>query len=257
MTRVIAIIGGKGGIGKTTLTANLASALAQLGAGVIAIDGNLTTPNLGIHLGLHFAPNTLHQVLKGQSKIKEATYPHALGFKVIPASMSVDDLTGVDPTRLSEVTLNLLGKSDFVLLDSAAGLGREAISAINASDEILLITNPNLPSAADALKTVKLAESLNKKIIGIVVNMVREKDYELTKEEIEQMIGYPVIAQVPDDKNVARAIFAKTPVVDYSPSSPAAVEFKRIANNLMGKPFSEKASIRFRLINKLVNWMTR
>jgi septum site-determining protein MinD len=66
MTRTICILGGKGGVGKTTLTSNLASALAELGKDVIAIDANLTTPNLGMHLGLHFAPNTIHQVLKGQ-----------------------------------------------------------------------------------------------------------------------------------------------------------------------------------------------
>jgi len=257
MTRVISIIGGKGGVGKTTLTSNLASALTQLGEDVVAVDANLTTPNLGIHLGIHFAPNTLHQVLKGEVKVKEATYPHALGFKVVPASMSVDDLAGVDPSRLYEVVLNLLGKSDFILLDSAAGLGREAVSALNASEEVLLVTNPDLPSVADALKTVKVAEGLNKKIIGIVVNRVKRKRYELTKTEIEEMIGYPVIVQIPDDRNVPKSLSVKMPVVNYDINSPASVEFRRLAHSLTGRPFLERPKISFNVIERLINWMTR
>jgi len=257
MTRVITVIGGKGGVGKTTLTANLASALAELGEDVVAVDSNLTTPNLSLHLGLHFAPNTLHQVLKGESKLKEATYPHAAGFKVVPASMSIDDLEGVDPGKLYEVIFNLLGKSDFVLLDSAAGLGREAVSAVNAAEEILIITNPNLPSVSDALKTVKLAERLDKKIIGVVVNKVKRRQYELTKTEIEEMVGHPVIAEIPEDRNVSKSLFAKTPVVNYSPSSPAAIEFKKLAHNLTGRPFLERPRFSLNIVERLISWMTR
>ena len=257
MTRTIAIISGKGGVGKTTLTSNLASALTLLGEDVVAIDANLTTPNLGLHVGMHFAPVTLHDVLKGESKLKDAIYPHPFGFKVVPASMSVDDLTGIDPSRLYEVVLNLTGKTNFILMDSAAGLGREAVSALQATDEVLVITNPNLPSVADALKTVRLAERLNKKVIGVVANRVRKKEYELTKAEIEEMINYPVIAQIPEDNNVTKAIFAKMPVVNYSPNSPAAIEFKRLAHFLTGRPFLEKPRFHFTIIDRLVNWMIR
>ncbi|MEM5829436.1 MAG: cell division ATPase MinD [Candidatus Aenigmatarchaeota archaeon] len=257
MTRTILITSGKGGVGKTTLTSNLASALCLLGEDVVAIDANLTTPNLGLHLGMHFAPITLHDVLKGESKLKDAIYPHPFGFKVIPASMSVDDLTGIDPTKLYEVVLNLTGKINFILLDSAAGLGRESTSALQATEEVLVITNPNLPSVADALKTIRLAERLEKKIIGVVVNRVRRKDYELTKTEIEEMTGYPVLVQIPEDNNVAKAIFAKMPVVNYSPHSPASIEFKRLACLLTGRPFLEKPRFHFTIIERLVNWMTR
>ncbi|MEM7814552.1 MAG: cell division ATPase MinD [Candidatus Aenigmatarchaeota archaeon] len=257
MTRTIAIISGKGGVGKTTLTSNLASALCLQGEDVVAVDANLTTPNLGLHLGMHFAPITLHDVLKGESKLRDAIYPHPFGFKVVPASMSVDDLTGIDPSRLYEVVLNLTGKTNFILLDSAAGLGREATSALQATEEVLIITNPNLPSVADALKTIRLAERLDKKIIGVVANRVRKKEYELTKAEIEEMTGYPVLVQIPEDNNVTKAIFAKMPVVNYSPHSPAAIEFKRLACLLTGRPFLEKPRFHFTIIDRLVNWMMR
>ncbi|MEM5853595.1 MAG: cell division ATPase MinD [Candidatus Aenigmatarchaeota archaeon] len=257
MTRSIAIISGKGGVGKTTLTSNLAAALATLGEDVVAVDGNLTTPNLGMHVGMHFAPHTLHDVLKGKVKLKDAIYPHPFGFKVIPASLCVDDLTGIDPSGLYEIVFNLTGKTNYILIDSAAGLGREAISALQATSEVLPVTNPNLPSVADLLRTVKLAERLGKKVIGIVLNRVGKKDYELKKEEIEEMIGYPVVAQIPEDKNIPKAIFAKMPVVNYSPNSPASIEFKKLACLLTGRPFLEKQRFHFTIINRLVNWMMR
>jgi septum site-determining protein MinD len=255
MTRVISIIGGKGGIGKTTLTSNLAAALTQLGNDVVAIDANLTTPNLGLHLGMHLAPNTLHDVLKGETKLSNATYPHEMGFKVIPASMSVEDLKDVDVGKLPEVTLSLLGKSDFVIYDSAAGLGREAMSSIAAADEILVITNPDLPAVTDALKTVKIAESLNKKILGVVVNKVRGKVYELGKEEISEMIGYPVLVEIPEDKKVLEAIAVKSPIVNYEPNSPAAIEIRKLADILCGKTVEQRLKPRFGILEKLIRWM--
>lgn len=258
MTRVICVIGGKGGVGKTTITSNLASALADFGQKVIAVDTNLTTPNLGLHFGVHLAPFTLHDILKGKSKLKDSIYIHPNGVNVLPASMSIDDLEGVDVSRLHEITFSLKGKYDFILLDGAAGLGREAVSGIMAADEILIVTNPDLPSVADALKTIKLAERLGKKIIGVVVNRIRGKDYELTKEEVEEMTGYPVIAMIPEDKNVSKAIFSKTPVVNYSPNSPAALEIKKLACSLLGIPFVERRVPRgFLLFEKLIRWALR
>lgn len=252
MTRIIVVTSGKGGVGKTSLVSNLATSLSQLGKNVLAVDCNLTTPNLGLHLGMHLAPNTLHNVLRGQSRIKNAIYPHPLGFKVMPASMSVEDLEGVDAGRLPELTLQLLGDYDYVLMDSAAGLGREALSSISAADEVLVITNPDMPSVSDALKTVKLAEAMKKKVDGVVLNRVKGKGHELTKEDVEEMIGYPVIAEIPDDKNVEKAIAAKNPVVAFEPGSPASVEFTRVAYFLSDFPFTPKYKPRLTLVQRLV-----
>lgn len=250
MTRVISIIGGKGGIGKTTLSCNLATALAECGENVVCCDANLTTPNLGLHLGFHLAPNTLHDILKGKAKLKDATYPHSLGFNVIPGSLSVNDLQDVDVGKLPEVALSLMGKYDYVLFDSAAGLGREAISAIKSADEILVITNPDMPSVADALKTIKIAEELNKKILGVVVNKVSNTQ-SLQKEDIEYMLGYDVLAEIPYDRAVEKAIDAKNPVVAFDPNSPASIEFKRLAHAIVGKDFVYKKSRASMFFDKL------
>lgn len=238
MTRIISIVSGKGGVGKTTLVSNLSHGLTELGKDVTAIDTNLTTPHLGLHLGLHMVPKSLHDFLRGDAKLNEIIYYHPYGFKVIPAGLSVNDLVGIDPEKLQELTLDLLGKTDFVLLDSAPLLGREATLSLKLSDEILLLTNPNLPAVLDVLKVAKVAGSLNKNILGVVVNRVNKKENELSTEEIEDIVKYPVIGKIPEDVNVQRALATRTAVVDYNPKSPAAVEMRRLGHYLVGREFN-------------------
>lgn len=257
MSRTIAVIGGKGGVGKTTISSNLAYALTKLGEDVIAIDSNLTTPNLGIHFGMHLPPKTLHDVLRGDASLKNATYAHPYGFKFIPASISVDALNDVDIGKLPNVTFNLTGKADYILIDSAAGLGREALSAIDAADEILLVTNPDMPSVADALKTADIARKLDKNIIGVVINRRKKKQHELSTGEIRDMLDVPVISEVPEDKLVAESISAKQPIVDYAPDSDASIEIRRLAHTITGRKFDYRKPINMRILGRLVDWMSR
>jgi len=255
MTRLIILTSGKGGVGKTTLSSNLAAALTDFNEDVIVMDTNLTTPNLGLHLGMHLTPNTVHSVLKGESRLKDAIYPHPYGFKVIPASLGLDDLKGVDVGRLPEISLNLIGKADYVILDCAAGLGKEAISALGASDEAIIVTNPDLPSVTDALKILNVAKETNVKIIGVVINRIKGHSSELAKDGIEKILKVPVIAEIPEDSNVALSIAAKEPLIKFSPNSPAAIEIKKLAARLSGRRYQEPT--KKGLWKTFVDWFTR
>ena len=254
MSRVIGILAGKGGVGKTTLTSNLGYALTELGHDVTLVDANITTPHLGFHLGMHLVPKTLHDVLRGTTSLKYATYAHPLGFKVIPGSISVKDLVDVDITRLPNVTSYLSDKSDFILLDCAPSLGKEAVTALQAADEVLVVTNPDLPSVVDALKTLKFAQKIGKKTLGAVINRVSRKSEELKRWEVEEILGSQVMAEIPEDKNVPKSIAAKKPVLDFSPHSPASVEIRRVAHHLVGKEFHAPHQ---GLVGWLVGWMAR
>ena len=238
MTRVIGIVSGKGGVGKTTLVSNLSYVLTELGKDVTAVDTNLTTPHLGLHLGFHMVPKSLHDFLRGDAKLHEVVYYHPYGFKVIPAGLSVNDLIGINSDKLQDLTVNLLGKTDFILLDSAPSLGREATLSLKLSDEILLLTNPNIPAVLDILKVAKVAESLNKNVLGVVVNRINRKGNELSTSEIEDTVKYPVIAEIPEDINVQKALAARTAIVDYNPKSVAAVEMRRLGHYLVGREFT-------------------
>ncbi|MEM5834757.1 MAG: cell division ATPase MinD [Candidatus Aenigmatarchaeota archaeon] len=256
MTRIIGIISGKGGVGKTTLTTNLSYAIAQLGQEVIAIDANITTPHLGLSLGYQFVPKGLQNVLREGISLEDVIYSHPFGFKVVPSVLNVHELKDVDIGKLPEITLNLIGKADFVFLDCAPGLGREATSAILSASEFLLVVNPEMPSVIDALRTASVVKSSNKEILGVVVNRVRKKPYELKKEEIEEILGLPVLVEIPEDKNVQKSLSLKVPVLSLYPDSPAAIEIKKLAYSLCGFPFKAKKP-RLNLIQRLVNWMIK
>ncbi len=234
MTRLICVSSGKGGVGKTTVTANLGAALTKFGADTIILDANLTNPNLGFHIGIPLYPTTLHDVLKGDAHITEAMYIHDSGLRVVPAGLSVEDLRDTTPDNLSDVLLDAVGEPDFVLVDSAAGLGQESISAVEASDEVLVVTNPNLPAVTDALKTVDIAEETGTQVTGVILNKIKDHDAELSKEEVESMIGYEVMMEIPEHQKVEEALAKKKPVVHHEPDHHVAERFNVIAADVAG-----------------------
>ncbi|MEM2174783.1 MAG: cell division ATPase MinD [Candidatus Micrarchaeia archaeon] len=250
MTRLVCCSSAKGGVGKTTIVSNLAAALADFGEETIAIDANLSTPNLGLHTGMHLAPITLHHVLRGEYPLRYTIYSHPYGFKIIPASLKLSDLNSVDPSKLPQITFSLLGKASYILLDTAAGLGREALSALSSADELLIVTNPTLPAVTDALKLAKIAKSTHIKSIGVVVNRVKNTPYELSKEEIEEILSLPVISQIPEDPNVEKCIQQKKLLFEVCPNSPAAIEIKKLAAFLSNRKY-EPPKVKESIISKL------
>ncbi len=233
MTRVICVASGKGGVGKTMLTTNLGRAMAELGNDVIVIDGNLTTPNVGIHVGLPLCSPTLHDVLKGRVKIQSAIYNHH-GLKVIPSGLTLDDLRGTDPRNLSDVILDLIGKTDTILIDASAGLGKETLSAMGSADELLLVTTPELPALADALKAARLAERLGTKITGTVVNRLSPYRYHMRPENIARMLDTDILAVIPEDRAVQRAIASRTSILHHSPRNVVSRNIRGLAANMLG-----------------------
>lgn len=238
MARIISVVSGKGGVGKTTTAANLGAALVERNKKTVVVDANLTTPNLSLHLGIPLYPITLHDVLKRKAHISEALYIHPSGIRVVPASLSVEALRGLNASKLSKA-LNDLLDTEIILIDGAAGLGKEAISAIEASDEVIIVTNPELPAVTDALKAIRIAEKTGAKILGVVVNRVRGHKHELDSGEMQSILEYPIIGFVPEDMEVAKSISMKMPVVHHSPKSKASHEFKRIAASIVGEVYKE------------------
>jgi len=251
MTRVIVVSSGKGGVGKTTLVANLASALAQFNQSVIAVDCNMTTSNLGIHLGIPTYPRTMQDVLNGRARIKDAMYFHPAGFRVIPADISLSKNLVPHSHELIDVFYKLVGETDFVLIDSAAGLGHEALASLDAADEVIIITNPELPALTDALKLKKLAESVSTYNLGVVVNRVKGEDNEYHIDDVESFLDSPILGIVPEDSAVRDAIAMKEPVVISNPNSKASLHIKAIAAKLIGREFEPKLP----LTQRLFGWL--
>ncbi len=238
LTRVIGVVSGKGGVGKTTLVANLGSVLSyKFKKSVVIVDCNITTSHLGLYLGMYYTPVTLNKVLLGEEEMGSAMYDHFTGMKVVPASLALKDLQGVDIFNLKDTIKNLFGKTDIVILDSAPGLGREAVSVLRACDEVLLITTPYVPSVMDIIKLNEVINDLGIKPLGVVLNMKSKEKYELKSGEVEGLVELPVISSIPLDKNVQRSLALKTPVVTFMPNSPASKQITSLAARLIGENY--------------------
>ncbi len=242
-TKIITCISGKGGAGKTTTTINLGAALNQFGKDTTIIDANLTTPNIGIFLGVPSVPVTIHNVLRGKKHISEATYLHPSSLKVIPGSLSPSSIVNIDPLKLERNLLDIEGLTDYAIIDAAAGLGREALAAMKAADELLIVTNPELPALTDALKTIKMAEKMKKPILGVLVTRVRKDKFDISQKDVEEMLEYPVIGYIPEDDKMREALALKMPVVHAFPRSQAAINYKKLAAKILNISYNEKAYI--------------
>ncbi|MEM7821820.1 MAG: cell division ATPase MinD [Candidatus Aenigmatarchaeota archaeon] len=255
MTRIIGIVSGKGGVGKTTLTINLGSALSHyFKKKVTIVDCNITTSHLGLYLGMYYCPITLNKVLRGESNVEDAIYNHFTGMKVVPASLSVSELEGVDITLLRESIKPLEFKNDIILLDGSPGLGREAMACLKACDEVLYVTAPYVPSVMDIVKYQEVVSELGIRPIGIVLNAVDKAKYEMSPKEVEELVRLPVLASIPYDKNVKKAVSAKTPIVFLKKSSPASREMIKFAARLVGEEYKPESSFS-RITNKLKNFI--
>jgi len=235
MARVIVISSGKGGVGKTTSAINIGTALNKLKQNVVIVDANLNTPNVGIHLGAPIVPVTLNHVLKGKAEIEEAIYEHSSGTKIVPASLSVKEVRKFNTKNLPEITNQLKKFADFIIFDSAAGFGDEVLSCYESSDEVIIVTNPEMPSVTDALKAVKVAKEMGKEVKGVIVTRYRNKPYEMSLQSISSMLESPIIGVVPEDDSVKEAVNLRDAVIHTHPSSKVAKKYNEIAAKILGK----------------------
>ncbi len=235
MAKIYAILSGKGGVGKTTTAINLGTSLNYLGEDVIIIDGNLTTPNIGIHLGAPIVPTTLNHVLNGQAELEEAIYEHESGTKIIPASLSLKESEKINYKKLVDIAKKLKKLTTYILIDSAAGLGEEARSTMIAADEIIIVTNPEMTAVTDALKTIKLAEEMGKPIAGIIITRYSGDRTDMSISNIKDMLETPIIGIIPEDESVKESHIMKNSVIHTHPRSPASKNYIDTSKRMLGE----------------------
>lgn len=234
MARIISVISGKGGVGKTTLTSNLGVCLAKQGYSVAVVDANLTGANLGLHFGLISYPTSVHNVMNDTATLKDAIYKHPSGVDIVPASLSFEDVLDTDPKNIREGIDYHLGDNDFVLIDSATGLDRETLNAMDMADELIIVTHPELPTISDALRAKSIAKKYDKKILGVVLNRVNKSD-ELKKDNLAAFFDLPILGVIPEDHQVRKSVEAKKPITLGSPGHKVSQEIRRISYHLLGK----------------------
>ncbi len=248
MAKILGVVSGKGGTGKTVTSLNIALALHEFGEDVIVVDADTTASTMGIHLGLYMFPNNLQDVLNENIDIGRAIYMHQTGLKFIPSSIDLE-LLDADVSKM-RLALNKLDAT--IIVDSPAGLDKGAISILDACDEVIIVTNPEMPTVANGAKIARMARDMKKNIFGVIITRVKNNGWELTPEDIETMCETSVIGIVPEDMNVKKSIFEKVPVVANIPYSPASIEYKRIAARLLGKTYEPPKHLALKKFLRLI-----
>ena len=253
-THIIAITSGKGGVGKTFVTANLAAALVQSGNRVLVMDADLGLANLDIILNLK-PKATLHEVLMGTGNIDDVILPAPGGFSVLPAGSGFAEdskLTDELRTRLRKVLDDLGGRYDYLLLDTGAGIADVVLYTASLADEILVVTTPEPTALADAYATIKvLAMQHQRNQIHVVINQVRKpgEGTTLTRQlqavvdrflraggtdgtESASAVKLGYLGEIPYDAIVPQSVRARALVMESAPGSTVGKAFVDIAGRL-------------------------
>lgn len=245
LNKVFAITSGKGGVGKTFFSANLAAALAKLGLRVLVLDFDLGLANLDIVLNLD-PKFTLHDVFAGKVKIEEAILEAPGGFDVLLAgSARVEYARLAVELRTSylESVRALTPAYDIVLMDTGAGLSEVVLFAVSIASEVLVLVTPEPTSLTDAYATIKvLAKQQGRQKIRIVVNQTaRQGDGRIVTTQLQQVLDRyvkPELAQavkliytgdIPADPFVRQAVMRRQLLMKTMPGSPAALAIQQIA----------------------------
>ena len=237
--RVITITSGKGGVGKTTTTANLGVALALQGKRVVCIDADIGLRNLDVVMGLeNRIVYDIVDIVEGRARLRQAMIKDKRlpDLHLIPAAQTRDK-SAVKPEQMRALCEDLKKENDFVLVDSPAGIEQGFKNAIAGADEVLIVTTPEVSAVRDADRIIGLVEAAEKGEPRLIINRIRpamvKRGDMLSVEDVLEVLAINLIGIVPDDENI---------IVTTNRGQPAAMDnhsqagqaYRNIAARLMG-----------------------
>jgi len=248
--RITAVTSGKGGVGKTFITANLAAALARRGERVLVLDADLGLANIDVVLNL-YSRLTLHDVFTGRTPLDEAILPAPGGFSVLLAGSGLVEYSRMTPEvrdKLLEVIGRVRPRYDHVLLDTGAGISDVVLFTISLADEVLIVATPEPTSLADAYATVKvLAATQSPRPMKLLVNQTQKSgEGRAVRSQLQQVVDrfvnanlpQPVkldhVGDVPQDTAVRETVQRRQLLLESLPGSAAAQALVAAAARLVG-----------------------
>ena len=240
MARVITITSGKGGVGKTTTTANLGTALAMNGARVAVIDADIGLRNLDVVMGLeNRIVYDLVDVIEGRARLRQALIKDKRlpELCLLPAAQTRDK-DAVNTEQMIDLTNQLRSDFDYVVIDSPAGIEGGFRNAIAGADEVIIVTTPEVSAVRDADRIVGLIEAAEKGPPRLIVNRIRPKLVSrgemLSVEDVVELLAIRLAGIVPDDEAIVTATNQGEAAV-YNRNSQAGRAFHNIARRIMGE----------------------
>ncbi len=240
--RVIAITSGKGGVGKTSVSVNLSLALSARGAKVILVDADLGLGNIEVLMGLHSFYNLAH-VIEGSKKLEEIILKAPLGLEIVPGSSGLSriaDLIDKEREKLLDALFTLCERSEFLILDTMAGIGKNTIGFCTSADEVLVVTTPEPSAIVDAYATIKTIylqhqDANIKLIVNMAVNSaqaqaVANKLSNVTKQYLNKNIIY--LGHIQRDSHVGQSVMQSQPLFLTFPNAPATKCLETLAQRL-------------------------
>ena len=238
--KVITVTSGKGGVGKTTTTTNIAVGLAKANQKVVCIDADIGLRNLDVVLGLeNRIVYDLVDVIEGRCRLRQAMIrdKRLPELYLIPAAQTRDK-NAISPSDMVRLCEELRSEVDWILIDSPAGIERGFRNAVAPADIVLVVTNPEVSAVRDADRIIGLIEAEEKGPARLIINrvnmdLVRRGDM-LTADDVLELLAVELIGIVPEDENVIVSTNKGQPVA-LEGKSKAGLAFQNIARRLMGE----------------------
>ena len=239
--KVMTVTSGKGGVGKTTATANIGVALALIGQKVVCIDSDIGLRNLDVVMGLeNRIVYDLVDVVEGRARLRQAMIKDKRlpELYLIPAAQTRDK-TAISPSDMVRICDELRPEVDWILIDSPAGIERGFRNAIAASDTAIIVTNPEVSAVRDADRIIGLLEAEEKGPGKLVINRIKpelvERGDMLATADILEILAVDLLGLIPEDESVLISTNRGNPAA-LDPKSKAGQAFRDIAGRLMGDP---------------------
>ncbi len=264
MSRIIVITSGKGGVGKTTTTANIGSALARSGKSVAVIDADFGLRNLDLLLGLeNRVVYTAIDVINGECRLEQALVKDKRQPRLVllPAAQSRGK-ESITREQMKEIVTRLSAKFDYVIIDSPAGIEMGFQNAIAPASEALIVTTPEVAAVRDADRVIGLLEANSINNIKLIVNRVKPEmikaDEMMSVDDILEILAIPLIGIIPDNQKVILSSNRGEPLVLDEKLSTPGVTLKNIARRLNGEdvPFVDLMASQENFLNRLRRWFT-
>jgi septum site-determining protein MinD len=237
---ILTITSGKGGVGKTTTSANLAAGLAYLGKRVVAIDTDIGLRNLDVVLGLeNRIVFDLVSVIEGDCVLRQALIKdkRLAALYLLPASQTREK-SAISPEDMVKLCQEMRPDFDFILIDCPAGIEQGFQNALAPADEIIVVTTPEVSAVQDADRVIGIIEAAKKPIPHLLINrlradMVRRKDM-MDAPDVLELLGIPLIGVIPEDESVIISTNRGEPAV-LAPKSVAGRAYLDVARRLLGE----------------------
>ena len=240
MSECIVVTSGKGGVGKTTTSANLGVALALLGKKVVVVDADIGLRNLDVILGLEnrIVYDLVH-VVEGECRLKQALIrdKRAEGLFLLPAAQTRDK-NAVTPDQMRELVARLKEDHDIILVDCPAGIEQGFKNAVAGADRAVIVTTPEVSAIRDADRIIGMVEAAELPEPQLIINRFRPKMVEagdmMNKEDILEILAIPLLGVVPDHEDIIVSANRGVPVV-FDENSIVGEAFRRVARRIAGE----------------------